>query len=183
MNTKNRLIIFVFIFFLLASSVSAVVTTEETTTDGDDPWIRITASSYYYTSNPFTISGTTNLPVDDTLIVEIVSTSFSTGSESEGKEYSGLSEAVKIVKGDSDNKWSINVDPTEFIPGEYDVRVESVERDSTAATTFELLGEVKASKTPTTTSTPPATTTTPGFGALVSLIALGTAAALLIRKE
>ncbi|ADN35591.1 conserved hypothetical protein [Methanolacinia petrolearia DSM 11571] len=183
MNTKNRLIIFVFIFFLLASSVSAVVTTKETTTDGDDPWIRITANSYYYTSNQFTISGTTNLPVDDNLIVEIVSTSFSTGKKSEGEEYSGLSEVVKVVEGDSDNKWSINVDPSGFIPDEYDVRIESVERDSTAATTFELLGEVTASKTSTATLTPPTTTTTPGFGALVSLIALGTAAALFLRKE
>ncbi|WP_048150133.1 PGF-CTERM sorting domain-containing protein [Methanolacinia paynteri] len=183
MNTKNRSIILVFIFFLLASSVSAVVTTKETTTDGDDPWIRITANSYYYTSNQFTISGTTNLPADDNLIVEIVSTSFSTESGSEGKEYSGLSEVVKVVEGDSDNKWSINVDPSGFIPDEYDVRVESVERDSTAATTFELLGEVTASKTPTTTLPPPATTAAPGFGVIISLIALGTAAALFIRRE
>lgn len=203
---KNYLIISVLIFFLLVSFVSASTPEKELTIDGDYPWIRIDRIGDHYVGEQFTISGTTNLPVDYNLIFEAVSSSYIPGVPNTG-EFSGMSEVVTVVKGNTNNEWSIDVDVSTFVPDEYTVNVESVETSSTATTTFDLL-EKGTTTTPTTLktaiktatvtvpptsatttvattvpSTPTATATAPGFGILVSLIALGTAAALIIRKE
>jgi PGF-CTERM protein len=204
---KNYLIISVLIFFLLVSCVSAATSVKELTIDGDYPWIRIDRIGERYVGEQFTISGTTNLPVDDNFIFEAVSSSYIPGVPNNG-EYSGLAETIKVVKGDPYNEWSVDIDTSSFKPDEYTVNVESVETTSTATTSFDLLEKGAAATTiktatatitvpPTTSdtttvattvattvpSTPTATAAAPGFGALVSLIALGTAAALLIRKK
>ncbi|WP_052418691.1 PGF-CTERM sorting domain-containing protein [Methanolacinia paynteri] len=204
---KNRLIVPIFVFFLLVSSVSAAAPSKETTIDGDYPWIRIDSIGDHYVGDQFTISGTTNIPVDESFIFETVSS-----SKWQNGDYSGQSQIVTVVKGDTNNKWSVDVDASTFKPDEYVVNVESVGTDSTALTTFNLLEKrattttVKTAATtaiktttatitvppPTSSATaktttipqaPPATTAAPGFGAIVSLIALGTAATIFLRKE
>ncbi|WP_048150131.1 PGF-CTERM sorting domain-containing protein [Methanolacinia paynteri] len=190
---------------MLVSAVSASTPVKETTIDGDYPWIRVdmTGGHEHYVGEQFTISGTTNLPVDYTLIFETMSMSYSPGASNAG-EYSGLSETLKVVKGDPYNKWSVDIDTSTFEPDEYIVNVESVETTSTATTSFDLLekgatatttktaGETATTPVPptisittaatTNTQTPTATAAAPGFGALAALIALG-AAALILRKE
>ena len=196
---KNRLIVPVFIFFLLVSFVSAAAPSKETTTDGDYPWIRVDQIGDHYVGEQFTISGTTNIPVDEDFIFETVSL-----SKWQNGDYSGQSQIVTVVKGDTTNKWSVDIDASTFKPDEYVVNIEAVGADSTATTSFKLLEKRAATTaiktatatitvspptssatavTTTSTQAPPPTTTTPGFGALVSLIALGTAAALFLRKE
>ncbi|WP_048130613.1 hypothetical protein [Methanolacinia petrolearia] len=190
---------------MLISAVSAATPVKETTIDGDYPWIRVdmTGGHEHYVGEQFTISGTTNLPIGYSLIFETMSMSYSPGASNAG-EYSGQSEILKVVKGDPYNKWSVDIDTSTFEPDEYIVNVESVETTSTATTSFDLLEKgatATAIKTTTptitvssptssatavtTTSTqaPPATTAAPGFGALASLIALGTAAALFLMKK
>ena len=209
----NRLILPIFIFFLFVSFVSAAA---PTTTDGDYPWIRFDEIGDHYVGEQFTISGTTNLPVDESFIFETVSSSYKPGVSDSG-EFTGQSEIVKVVKGDTNNKWSIDVDASTFKPDEYVATVEAVSTDSTATTVYNLLDKGGTAATATTTKTasktatttappttvattvattvtttaattipqaPPATTAAaPGFGVLVSLIALGTAAVLFLRKE
>ena len=201
---KKFLVISVLIFFLLASFVSAATPAKETTIDGDYPWIRVNSIGEHYVGEQFTISGTTNLPVNEILIVDIVSSSFSPTKEVQSGEFTGQSETVKIVKGDTSNKWSMDVDASTLKPDEYVVNVEAIITDSTATTSFDLLekgatatktktaGETATITVPPTTSTttaattipqtPTATAAAPGFGAIAALIALGVAAVLL-RKE
>ena len=199
---KNFLVISVIIFFLLVSFVSAATPVKEKTIDGDYPWIRVNSIGEHYVGEQFTISGTTNLPVDDNFIFEI-SSSYSPDAPTNTGEYSGLAETIKVVKGEPYNEWSVDIDTSSFKPDEYIVNVESVETTSTATTSFDLLekgmttttktvGETATTTVPPTTSTttaattipqtPTATAAAPGFGAIVALIALG-AAAVLLRKE
>lgn len=192
----NRLIIPVFIFFMLVSAVSA------TTTDGDDPWIRFDRIGDQYAGDLFAISGTTNLPVDDILIVEVESSSLLQAGGSQIGEYSGSSETVRVVEGDTCNKWSIDVDGSSLKPDEYIVNVKSVETGSTSMMVFSLLDDggttatamktadetataATVLKTEATTipSTPTETAKAPGFGALAALFGIGTAATLLPGKE
>lgn len=201
MNNK-LFIIPIFIFFVLVSTVSAAATT-----DGDFPWIRIDGLRDHKVGENFTISGTTNLPVDEDLIFELVSTSYPQDGESHSGEYTGVSQLIWVAEGDSNNIWSVDIETSTFKPDEYAITVEAVGFDSTAAATIDILGDgttatavrteistktatataTPAATTASTTSTqaPPATTSTaaPGFGVIVALIALGTAAVIFLRKE
>ena len=162
----------------------------------EEPWIRINTVGDHYVGDQFTISGTTNLAVDDDLIVEVTSSSFTATQKSQSGEFSGQSETVKVVAGTTYNEWSMDVDASTFKADEYIVNVESIETSATATTTFNILtpgpstatptktptsGPVTAS--PTKTQTTPTETAAPGFGALVALIGLGAVAALVLRKE
>ncbi|WP_421909239.1 MEMAR_RS02690 family S-layer glycoprotein [Methanolacinia petrolearia] len=162
----------------------------------EEPWIRINTVGDHYVGDQFTISGTTNLAVDDDLIVEVTSSSFTATQKSQSGEFSGQSETVKVVAGTTYNEWSMDVDASTFKADEYIVNVESIETSATATTTFNILTPGPSTATPTTTATSGPVTTTPtttqatptetaapGFGALVALIGLGAVAALVLRKE
>ncbi|ADN35170.1 conserved hypothetical protein [Methanolacinia petrolearia DSM 11571] len=162
----------------------------------EEPWIRINTVGDHYVGDQFTISGTTNLAVDDDLIVEVTSSSFTATQKSQSGEFSGQSETVKVVAGTTYNEWSMDVDASTFKADEYIVNVESIETSATATTTFNILtpGPSTPTVTSTATSGPVTTTATttqatptetaaPGFGALVALIGLGAVAALVLRKE
>jgi len=198
---NNHIIISVFILFMLVSVVSAAA---PKTIDGDYPWIRVNPIGDHYVGEIFTISGTTNLLVDSDFIFEILPLALQQPGVTPGGEYSGLSETLKAVKGDTCNEWSVDVDTSSLNPDEYVVNVESVETTSTATTSFNLLEKgatatatKTAAKTTTATmATTPAATekatlpistrteaAAPGFGALVALAGAGAAAGLLIRKD
>ncbi|WP_048152302.1 MEMAR_RS02690 family S-layer glycoprotein [Methanolacinia paynteri] len=162
----------------------------------EEPWIRINTVGDHYVGDSFTISGTTNLAVDDDLIVEVTSSSFTATQKSQSGEFSGQSETVKVVAGSTYNEWSMDVDASSFKADEYIVNVESIETTATATTTFNILTPGPSTPTPSATATSGPVTTTatatqatptetaaPGFGALVALIGLGAVAALVLRKE
>jgi len=146
----------------------------------------------------FTISGTTNLAVGDTLNVEVTSAAFQPTSKTEATGFSSVAGTATVQKGDGANKWSMDVDATGFKPDQYIVRVESIETDVTQTATFNVIeggattqptGNVTATPTgtetaattvPTTAATP---TQSPGFGALVALAGLGAVAFLVLRRN
>ena len=148
----------------------------------------------------FEVKGTTNLAVDDELLVEIYSSSFGPTEKEQSGEFSGASGTVKVVKGtEGFNTWSFPVDTTTFKPDEYIVQVSAIgletANDVTGTTLFTVV-EFVPTTIPTTvppttvvnttvpTTVPTATpTTTPGFGALVALIGLGAVAFLIVRKH
>lgn len=163
----------------------------------EEPWIRINSIGDHYVGDNFAISGTTNLAVGDDIIVEVTSSSFQPTEKTQSGEFSGQSQTVKVVEGETYNEWSMDVDASTFKADEYIVTAESIETTATATTTFNILkgGQQPTSTstvapttgpvtvTPTATQATPTSTAAPGFGALVALIGLGAVAALVLRKE
>jgi PGF-CTERM protein len=151
----------------------------------------------------FTIAGTTNLAVDDELLVEVVSSSFKPTTKTQSGEFSGATGTVKVQKAtDGMNKWSFPVDAAAFKPDEYIVQAQSITVSGAQASTLFNVVEFKPTPVPTPviTSTPapnvtvvvvvpkttvPTTkpTTQPGFGALIALVGLGAVAFLVVRKH
>jgi PGF-CTERM protein len=163
------------------------------------PEIKIVPVTQKVVGDKFNLQGTTNLAVDDELLVEIYSSSFGPTPKETSGEFSGVSGTVKVVPGtEGFNTWSFPVDTTTFKPDEYIVQVSAIgletAQDVTATTLFNVVEFV-----PTTvpTTAPPTTvpttmpttvpttvpTTTPGFGALIALIGLGAVAFLIVRKH
>ena len=164
----------------------------------EEPWIRVNNVGDHYVGDQFKITGTTNLAVDDTLIVEVTSSSFQPTQKTQSGEFSGLSSTVKVTEGSTYNEWALDVDSSTFKTDEYIVNVEAIEADVTTTTTFNILA-ASAASTPVTTDAPatagttapttaptasptPAATTAPGFGVLLAILGLGTAAALTIKR-
>lgn len=143
----------------------------------------------------FTITGTTNLAVGDTLNVEVTSAAFQPTSKTEAAGFASVAGTAEVQQGDGANTWSFEVDGTSFKPDQYIVRVESIDTDTTATATFNVVeavattqptptttvtGEVTPTATATTTATP---TQSPGFGALLALAGLGAVAFLVLRRD
>jgi PGF-CTERM protein len=164
------------------------------------PEIKIVPITQKVVGDKFNVQGTTNLAVDDEILVEIYSSSFGPTPKETSGEFSGTSGTVKVVPGtEGFNTWSFPVDTTTFKPDEYIVTVSAIgletAQDITATTLFNVV-EYVPTTVPTTappTTVPPTTvpttaptavpTTTPGFGALVALIGLGAVAFLIVRKH
>lgn len=88
----------------------------------------------------FTIAGTTNLAVGDTVLAEVISSSFGPVPKAGSGEFSGISGAVTVRKGgDGFNRWSFPVNTTSFIPDEYIIRVSGVTVDTLASTRFNVV--------------------------------------------
>ena len=144
----------------------------------------------------FTITGTTNLAVGDTLNIEVTSAAFQPTSKSEAAGFASVAGTTEVKQGDGANTWSFEVDGSSFKPDQYIVKVESIETSTTATATFNVVEAVPTTQaTPTATvtggeTTPTATATTtatptqsPGFGALVALAGLGAVAFLVLRRD
>ncbi|NYT06674.1 MAG: DUF3821 domain-containing protein [Methanomicrobiales archaeon] len=164
------------------------------------PEIKILPITEKMVGDKFEIKGTTNLAVDDEILVEVYSSSFGPTPKETSGEFSGASGTVKVVKGtEGFNTWSFPVDTTTFKPDEYIVQASAIgletAQDVTATTLFNVVEfvptTVPTTIVPTTTGpvttvptpTQPLPTTTPGFGALVALIGLGAVAFLIVRKH
>lgn len=163
------------------------------------PDIKINAITEKAVGEKFEIKGTTNLAVDDEILVEVTSSSFTPTQKTQSGEFSGASGTVKVVKGtEGYNTWSFPVDTTTFKPDEYIVQVSGVTVDVTRTALFNVVDKavpvtVVTTAPPTVVTTAPPTvvttaptaapTTTPGFGALVALIGLGAVAFLIVRKH
>lgn len=165
------------------------------------PTIRIDPVTQHSVGDKFTITGTTNLAVDDEIIVEVTSSSFQPTEKTQSGEFSGATGTVKVVKGtEGFNTWSFPVDSSSFKPDEYIVKASGITVTASASTLFNVVAftpttvpttivttvpvntTVTTVATPTPTTVPP-TTTAPGFGALVALAGLGAVAFLVVRRH
>ena len=160
-----------------------------------EAWIKINNPGDQAVGTKFTITGTTNLAVDDQILIEVVSSSFNPIDKTSTSTTSGFSQTTKVVKGDgTDNAWSIEVDSTNFKLDEYTIKASGIEADVTTTTNFNLVEKV----TPTTVTTAPTGTSapattvptatptqakTPGFGAFLALAGLGAVALLVLRRN
>ncbi|MCT8336437.1 DUF3821 domain-containing protein [Methanoculleus sp. Afa-1] len=161
----------------------------------EEPQLFIDAIGDKAAGSKFTITGTTNLAVGDTLNIEVTSAAFQPGQKTEASAFSGVGGTAVIQQGDGANTWSFEVDGASFKPDQYIVKVESIETDTTATAAFNVVEAVPTTQaTPTATATgevtPTATTTTeatptqsPGFGALLALAGLGAVAFLVLRRD
>jgi PGF-CTERM protein len=165
----------------------------------DEPQLFIDPIGTKEAGSKFTITGTTNLAVGNTLIVDVTSAAFQPGEKTDASAFSGTGGSTIVEKGNGMNKWSFEVDATDFKPDEYIVTVESIEASKTATALFDMVevtettppagevttppaGEVTtppADETPAEPTTPPI----PGFGALVALAGLGAVAFLVLRRK
>ena len=163
------------------------------------PVIRISPITEKAVGEKFEITGTTNLAVDDEILVEVVSSSFKATKKTESGEFSGATGTVKVKKGtEGYNTWSFPVDTANFKPDEYIVQASGVTVDVTTTALFNVVEKppttIPTTTPPTTppttvvptvptTSTPTPTPTSPGFGALVALVGLGAVAFLIVRRH
>ncbi|MFA5253837.1 MAG: MEMAR_RS02690 family S-layer glycoprotein, partial [Methanoregula sp.] len=168
----------------------------------ENPVINVDPVGDRHVGDKFTITATTNLAVDDEVLVEVYSSSFQPAQKTTASGFSGATKTVKVTKGDSGlNKISMDVDASAFKPDEYLVKETGVLQDATGTALFKVLEPSVSTGTPTVTSTavtttpqttvttpvatttPAKTPTQPGFGALVALIGLGAVALLVVRKH
>ena len=161
----------------------------------EEPRILIDPIGDVPAGSTFTISGTTNLAVGDTLNVEVTSAAFTPTEKSEGSGFASVARTTEVKAGDGANVWSVEIDGSSFKPDQYIVTVECIETDTTATTNFNVVEAVPTTPTVTptgtvTTTTPPVETTvtptgteTPGFGALLALAGLGAVAYLVLRRD
>lgn len=178
----------------------------------DEPNININAIADKNVGDKFEISGTTNLAVGDTILIDVLSSSFKPTDKTQAGDFSGVSGSTTIVKGDNGNTWNFSVDASAFKADQYSVKVESIEASTSQTGTFNLLESgavgnataaptsavttVKSNATGVSTSaaasaattkvnntTSTAPTQSPGFGALVALIGLGAVAFLVARRN
>ena len=158
------------------------------------PWIRITSPGDKAVGSKFTITGTTNLAVDDQILVEVMSSSFNAVEKTSTSTTSGVTQTTKVVAGEgADNTWSVEVDTTNWKLDEYTIKVNGIEVDVSTTTNFNLVEKVvtTAPTTAATTAVPtgatsvPTTTPTktPGFGAFIALAGLGAVALLVLRRN
>ncbi|WOX58704.1 MEMAR_RS02690 family S-layer glycoprotein [Methanoculleus receptaculi] len=161
----------------------------------EEPRILIDPIGDVPAGSTFTISGTTNLAVGDTLNVEVTSAAFTPTEKGEAAGFASVARTTEVKAGDGANVWSVEIDGSNFKPDQYIVKVECIETDTTATANFNVIEAVPTTPTVTptetvTTTTPPATTTvppteteTPGFGALLALAGLGAVAYLVLRRD
>ncbi|HVP94908.1 MAG TPA: MEMAR_RS02690 family S-layer glycoprotein [Methanoregulaceae archaeon] len=167
------------------------------------PKITIAPIGDHQVGDKFTIQGTTNLAVDDQILVQVTSSSFQPTEKTQSGEFSGSTGTVKVVAGTQGfNTWSFPVDASSFKPDEYICQAEGITVTGAQASTLFNVVEFKPTPVPTTVppttvapvttappTAPPTTvptakpTTQPGFGALIAVIGLGAVAFLVVRKH
>ena len=104
------------------------------------PQITIQAVGEKQVGDKFTLTGTTNLAIDDTILVEVISSSFKPTTKTESGEFSGVSGTVTVRKGiDGLNRWSFPIDAAAFRPDEYIVSVSGITVDAQASTRFSVV--------------------------------------------
>jgi len=145
-------------------------------------------SDTIYLGDSLKISGTTNLPVGDTVTVQVSSIAFDISDKLTAGNAINLIKVATVVKGDTVNTWSVTFNGLPL--GDYNI-VATV-TDITTLTESGLCSVIVA---PTVTATPTAnptanpttnpttSTKTPGFGTLIALVGLGAVAVLVLRRD
>ena len=167
----------------------------------EEPQIVIVPIGNKNVGDKFTITASTNLAVDDEILVQVYSSSFKPTQKSQSGEFSGATGTVKVTKGDLGmNKITFDVDAATFKPDEYIVTESAVIQDATGTALFNVLEAAPPTPVPTaaptavptvattvpTTVPPtpvPTPTKSPGYGALIALIGLGAVAFIVVRRH
>jgi len=153
----------------------------------------------HFVGDRFTITGSTNLAVGDTLMIEIYSSSFKPTQKVQGSGFSGSTGTIKVIPGANGyNRWSFDIDASTFRPDEYLVKVSGITLEVTGSTTFTIVERLLTTlltPAPATTvpalSPPPATLPGPTpttqkspllFPVITCAIALVAGARILIKK-
>jgi PGF-CTERM protein len=171
----------------------------------EEPVIRIDPIGNKHVGDKFTITGQTNLAIDDEILVEVYSSSFKPTQKTQSGEFSGVTGAIKVAKGDGGlNKISIDVDSSTFKVDEYIVTAKAIIQDATGTALFTVndspvptpvvtsvvtistpipIAPTAAPTAAVTTVAVPTTTKSPGYGALVALVGLAAVAFIVVRRE
>ena len=108
-----------------------------------EPWIKIVNPGDQTAGSKFTITGTTNLAIDDQVIVEVVSSSFQAADKTQDLGNSGVTQTTRVVAGEgADSTWSVEVDTTNWKPDEYTIKASGIEVGVTTTTNFNLVEKV-----------------------------------------
>jgi hypothetical protein len=79
------------------------------------------------------ITGSTNLPAGDELLIEIISSTFSPTAKTSGGEFSGASGIIYVMQGvQGENWWTFEVDSAGLPEESYRVHIESIAHETTA---------------------------------------------------
>jgi len=172
----------------------------------EEPLIVIDPIGDKHIGDRFTLNGRTNLAIDDDIMVEAYSSSFKPTAKTQSGEFAGVTQTVKVVKGDSGlNKFSLDIDTSTFKVDEYIVTAQGITQGTTGTTLFNIITgasttvptptpvaivtapvivTVPATVPPTVAITPtPTPTKSPGYGAFMALIGLGAIAFIVVRRE
>jgi trimeric autotransporter adhesin len=169
----------------------------------ENPVINIDPIGDKHVGDKFTITATTNLAVDDEVLVQVYSSSFKPTEKSQSGEFSGATGTVKVTAGDNGmNKISFDIDSSTFKPDEYIVTEDAVIQVATGTALFNVLETApptvastsvvtaaptvvqSAAPTAVATAAPTATPTkSPGFGVFIALIGLGAVAFVVVRRH
>jgi len=104
----------------------------------EEPVIEIDPIYPKYIGELFTITGSTNLNVDDELLVEIKLRSVTSEKNQQNIKLPGVSAVCRVIKGGVDNKWSVDFDGGALVDGEYTLIVTSIETDQISTAIFEI---------------------------------------------
>jgi trimeric autotransporter adhesin len=121
-----------------------------------EPLIAVDPISNKNIGDKFTLTGKTNLAVEDEILVEIYSSSFKPTQKTQSGEFSGATGNVKVNKSETGlNKFSLDVDTSTFKADEYIVVAQGVTQEATGTTLFTVV----TSGAPLTTTAPVGTPT------------------------
>jgi trimeric autotransporter adhesin len=125
----------------------------------DAPRILVNPITDKVIGDKFTLTGETNLAIDNNINVQIYSSSFVPTSKTQSGEFSGFQSTVKVVKGtDTMNKFTVEVDTKNFKKDEYLVSATSdLVSGASGSAKFNVLDVA----TPTPTPVPTTVTATP----------------------
>jgi hypothetical protein len=106
----------------------------------EEPLALINPIGNHSIGEKFTITGSTNLAVDDDLLIEIYSVSFRPTTKEQSNEFSGTSGMVKVQPGaNGNNWWSYDVDTSTFKPDEYIVQVSGIQQQVSGSASFNIV--------------------------------------------
>jgi trimeric autotransporter adhesin len=169
-----------------------------------NPFINIESIPQKMVGDTFTLRGTTNLAVDDEILVDIYSSSFTATNKSQSNAFSGTSKSVKVIKGPSSttNTFSLDISTASFKPDEYLVSASGITNAVSGQAKFVVVPYVAPTPTPTPPTPVPTTIVTtiptanmtpiptattpaksPGFGSIVALAGLGVVAFLVVKRK
>ena len=130
-----------------------------------EPLIAVDPIANKNIGDKFTLTGKTNLAVEDEILIEIYSSSFKPTQKTQSGEFSGMTGNVKVNKSETGlNTFSLDVDTSTFKADEYIVVAQGVTQEATGTTLFTVV----TSGAPVTTTVAPAGTPTPAVTPIVT---------------
>jgi trimeric autotransporter adhesin len=104
----------------------------------EEPVIRIDPIQPKLIGEYFTITGSTNLNVDDELLIEFKPDFLQTEKIQPNEKLPGFSAICKVTRGGIFNKWSFDIDGGRLVKGRYILEVTSLETDQKTKMVIEI---------------------------------------------